>query len=98
MTEPATGGSPTSISDVIVAVLSEHDVLARLDPSHETLLAARLVIDEALGIHAHWDTTSPIAARSVVRGHLRRRHRALTEEALEALALHCTRNFRHSEL
>jgi len=98
MTEPATGGSSTSISDVIVAVLSEHDVLAQLDPSHETLLAARLLIDEALGIHAHWDTTSPIAARSIVRGHLRRRHRELTEEALEALALHCTRNFRHSEL
>jgi hypothetical protein len=33
----------------------------------------------------------------MVRGHLRRRHRELTEEALEALALHCTRNVRHSE-
>ncbi len=98
MTEPVTGGFATSTSDVIVAVLSDHGAFAQLDPSHETLLAARLVIDEALGIHAHWDTTSPIAARSIVRGHLRRRHRELTEEALEALALHCTRDFRRSEI
>ena len=53
-----------------------------------------MLLQEALGIPAHWDTTNPVAARAIVRAHLSRRHSELTEEALEALAVHCTVDFR----
>ena len=97
-TEPATRDFGFSISDVIIDVLSHEDSSSYLDPSHEVLITARMLIDEALGVHAHWDTTSPIAARTIVKGHMRRLHHELSEEALEALAVYCTRDFRGAGL
>ncbi len=95
-TEPVTVGRECSISDVVVAVLGEDESVSALDPSHAVLVAARLVIDEAMGVHAHWDTTTPAGAMAVVKGHLRRRYADLTEEALHALAAYSTRDFRRS--
>ena len=97
-TEPVTERFASSMSDVIVAVLSDEGNVAHLSPSHEALLAARLAIDEALGVHAHWDTTSPAGAITIVKGHMRRRYPELTEDALHALALHSTRDWRRSGL
>ena len=97
MTEPVTGASASSTSDVIVAVLSDRDVVAQLDPSHETLLAARLVIDEALGIQAGWDTTSPIACPIDGPGPPAPPSPRAHRRGARGPGMHCTRNVRRSE-
>jgi hypothetical protein len=48
-----------------------------------------------VGVNAHWDTTSAVAAMAIVKAQMRRRHDELTEAALQTLALHCTRDFGH---
>lgn len=80
-------------SDAILALLAAQPT--PLDLSGEAIIAARAVIDESLGVHAHWDTRNPIDARAIVKGYMRRRHSDLSEAALDALAVHCTRDFRH---
>ena len=82
-----------TVSDVIVACLAGPQSFAEQDPADGVATDARALVEEALGIHAHWDTTSPVAARTIVKAHMRRRHPEVTEEALEALATHCTLDF-----
>ena len=86
-------GTDSSTSDLVVALLRDASSVSHLHASGVDLTSAHVAIADALSVHAHWDTTSSVAARAIVKGSMRRRHPELTDAALEALATHCTADF-----